>query len=92
MQNGDIYDVKKIQIGLLIDKYDLIDDIIDKIFVLDKNDIVTTGLSQASMDRYLGADFSKRMGKGRSNKTRTLYFLKVLKDRVYTQSILPFLS
>jgi signal transduction histidine kinase len=58
-QKGDIYSVDKTN-SLIKEKYAMIDDIIDKIFVLDKNNIVTAGLSQAGMDKYLGADFSQR--------------------------------
>jgi len=58
-QKGDIYSVEKTN-SLMKDKYSIIDDIIDKIFVLDKNDIVTAGLSHTGMDKNLGADFSQR--------------------------------
>ena len=58
MQGGDIYSDKTNQ--LIQEKFNLIDDIIDKIFVLDKNDVVTTSLSQFSTDQYLGSDFSQR--------------------------------
>jgi signal transduction histidine kinase len=58
MQSGDIYSDKTNH--LIQEKYTLIDDIIDKIFVLDKNDVVTTSLSQIRTDQYLGADFSQR--------------------------------
>lgn len=75
IQNGNIYDVKNTN-GLLIDKYELIDNIIDKIFVLDKNDIVTAGLSKASMDRYLGADFSQREWVKDAKQNRTAVFSK----------------
>ena len=46
---------------MIQEKYNLIDDIIDKIFVLDKNDVVTTSLSQLGRDEYLGGDFSQRV-------------------------------
>ena len=59
IQAGNIYDTNDTN-ELIKQKYGLIDDIIDKIFVLDKNDIVTTGVSGAGMDKYLGADFSQR--------------------------------
>ena len=58
-QKGDIYSVDLTN-SLIREKYNLIDDIIDKVFVLDKNDIVTAGLSHSGMDKYLGADFSQR--------------------------------
>ena len=58
MQGGDIYSDKTNH--LIQEKFNLIDDIIDKIFVLDKNDVVTTSLSQFSTDQYLGSDFSQR--------------------------------
>ncbi len=59
IQAGNIYDTNDTN-ELIKQKYGVIDDIIDKIFVLDKNDIVTTGVSGAGMDKYLGADFSQR--------------------------------
>jgi signal transduction histidine kinase len=58
MQSGDIFSTKTNH--LIREKYNLIDDIIDKIFVLDKNDVVTTSISQFGTDRYVGADFSQR--------------------------------
>lgn len=58
MQGGDIYSDKTNR--LIQEKFDLIDDIIDKIFVLDKNDVVTTSLSQFGRDQSLGSDFSQR--------------------------------
>lgn len=58
IQAGDINSEKTNQ--LIQEKYKIIDDVIDKIFVLDKNDMVSSGLSQSSADEYLGADFSQR--------------------------------
>ena len=58
MQGGDLFSNKTNH--LIQEKYNLIDDIIDKIFVLDKNDVVTTSLSQFGTDQSLGADFSQR--------------------------------
>ena len=58
MQGGDINSDKTNQ--LIQEKFNLIDDIIDKIFVLDKNDVVTTSLSQFGRDQSLGSDFSQR--------------------------------
>jgi signal transduction histidine kinase len=58
MQAGDIYSDKTNH--LIQEKFNLIDDIIDKIFVLDKNDVVTTSLSQFGRDQSLGSDFSQR--------------------------------
>jgi signal transduction histidine kinase len=58
IQAGDINSEKTNQ--LIQEKYKIIDDVIDKIFVLDKNDMVTSDLSQSSTDEYLGADFSQR--------------------------------
>ncbi len=46
--------------ALIEEKYALVKDIVDRVFVLDKNDTVTIGLSAAGSDRYLGADFSQR--------------------------------
>ncbi len=59
IQAGDIYDTNDTN-NLIKEKYKVIDDIINKIFILDKNDVVTAGLSGAGTDRYLGADFSQR--------------------------------
>lgn len=46
--------------NLMEQKYASIDQIVSRLFVLDKNDIVTIGLSPEGTDRYLGADFSQR--------------------------------
>jgi signal transduction histidine kinase len=59
IQGGDIYDTNDTN-KLLKEKYGVINDIISKIFILDKNDIVTVALSGAGTDKYLGADFSQR--------------------------------
>ena len=59
IQAGNIYDVNDTN-RLLEQKFRSIDDIIDKIYILDKNDIVTTGQTAASTDKYLGMDFSQR--------------------------------
>jgi signal transduction histidine kinase len=45
--------------GLMMEKYSVIRDIVDKVFVLDQNDVVTQGLSESGTD-YVGADFSQR--------------------------------
>ncbi len=66
LQQGEIYSEKAKSV--MEDKYETINDkkyktineIIDKIFVLDNNDVVTAGLSQAGANQYLGADFSQR--------------------------------
>lgn len=58
-QKDNIYTVEQ-RNSLIREKYALIDDIIDKLFVLDKNDVVTTSLSNTGMDKYLGADYSQR--------------------------------
>ncbi|HJR85294.1 MAG TPA: sensor histidine kinase [Nitrososphaeraceae archaeon] len=52
-------DLKKIT-SIINEKYNSIDDIIDRIFVLDINDIVTTDLSRQGTNLYLGSDFSQR--------------------------------
>lgn len=52
-------DPKKIT-SIINEKYNSIDDIIDRIFVLDINDIVTTDLSRQGTNLYLGSDFSQR--------------------------------
>ncbi len=59
MHGGDLYFSNDTN-HLIQEKFNLIDDIIDKIFVLDKNDVVTTSLSQFGTDQYLGSDFSQR--------------------------------
>lgn len=46
--------------NLMEQKYATVDQIVSRLFVLDRNDIVTIGLSPAGTDRYLGADFSQR--------------------------------
>ncbi len=66
LQQGEIYSEKAKSV--MEDKYETINDkkyktineIIDKIFVLDNNDVVTAGLSEAGANQYLGADFSQR--------------------------------
>jgi len=66
LQQGEIYSEKAKSV--MEDKYETINDkkyktineIIDKIFVLDNNDVVTAGLSQAGANQHLGADFSQR--------------------------------
>jgi signal transduction histidine kinase len=58
LQVGEIYSEKPS--SLMEEKYNTISDIVDKIFVLDKNDVVTTSLSQAGDNKYLGVDFSQR--------------------------------
>ena len=58
-QNEDTYSVEKIN-SLIKEKYGLIDGIIDKVFVLDKNDTVTADLSHDGVDKNLGANFSQR--------------------------------
>lgn len=56
-QDGHLYGAETK--GLMKEKYGIIQDIVDKVFVLDQNDIVTQGLSQSGTD-YVGADFSHR--------------------------------
>lgn len=47
--------------NIIIDeKYNSINDIIDKIFILDKDDIVTTDLSHQGTNLEVGSDFSQR--------------------------------
>ncbi len=58
LQAGEIYSEKPS--SLMQEKYNSISDIVDKIFVLDKNDVVTTSLSEAGDNKYLGIDFSQR--------------------------------
>jgi signal transduction histidine kinase len=47
--------------NLMEDEYATIEGVVDRVFVLDKNDIVTIGLSKSGKDRYLGSDFSQRV-------------------------------
>jgi signal transduction histidine kinase len=58
LQEGQLYTEKTK--GLMEEKYSLMQDIVDKIFLLDKNDVVTMSLSSARTDKNLGADFSQR--------------------------------
>ncbi|HEY7226879.1 MAG TPA: sensor histidine kinase [Nitrososphaeraceae archaeon] len=74
-QKGDIYSVEKTN-GLIKEKYSLIDDIIDKVFVLDRNGIVTAGLSHAGMDKNLGSDFSQREWVKETKRTQAPVFSK----------------
>ena len=66
LQQGEMYSEKAKSVmeekyALINDlKYKTINDIVDKIFILDSNDVVTAGLSQAGANQYLGADFSQR--------------------------------
>jgi signal transduction histidine kinase len=46
--------------SLMEQEYAKVQGIVDRVFVLDKNDIVTIGLSKSGKDRYLGSDFSQR--------------------------------
>jgi signal transduction histidine kinase len=47
--------------NLMEEEYATIEGVVDRVFVLDKNDIVTIGLSKSGKDRYLGSDFSQRV-------------------------------
>jgi signal transduction histidine kinase len=47
--------------NLMEEEYATIERVVDRVFVLDKNDIVTIGLSKSGKDRYLGSDFSQRV-------------------------------
>ena len=88
LQEGELYTEKTKD---MIDaKYNLINDIIDRIFVLDKNDVVTMGLSQAGTDRYLVQTFHSVNGLFKLRTLLNQYFLKGLKDRIFTQSILRY--
>lgn len=58
LQNGELSSEKTKD--LMEQKYATVDQIVSRLFVLDKNDIVTIGLSPEGTDRYLGADFSQR--------------------------------
>ena len=56
-QEGHLYGAETK--GLMKEKYGIIQDIVDKVFVLDQNDVVTQGLSNSGTE-YVGADFSQR--------------------------------
>ena len=56
-QEGHLYGAETK--GLMREKYGIIQDIVDKVFVLDQNDVVTQGLSKSGTE-YVGADFSQR--------------------------------
>jgi signal transduction histidine kinase len=58
MQEKDTYSEKTYSI--INEKFNSIDDIIDRIFVLDNNDIITTDLSQQGANLNIGSDFSER--------------------------------
>ena len=58
LQSGELSSEKTK--NLMEQKYASIDQIVSRLFVLDKNDVVTIGLSPEGTDRYLGADFSQR--------------------------------
>lgn len=46
--------------SIINEKYNSIDDIIDRIFILDDDDVVTTDLSRQGTNLYVGSDFSQR--------------------------------
>ena len=46
--------------NMINEKYNSIDDIIDRIFILDKNDVITTDLSHQGTNIDVGLDFSQR--------------------------------
>ena len=46
--------------SIINEKYNSIDDIIDRIFILDKDDVVTTDLSHQGTNLNVGSDFSQR--------------------------------
>lgn len=46
--------------GIINEKYKSIDDIIDRIFILDDDDVVTTDLSHQGTNLYVGSDFSQQ--------------------------------
>ena len=58
MQDGSL-DPNKTN-SMIIEKYNSIDDIIDRIFILDKDDVVTTDLSHQGMNLDVGSSFSQR--------------------------------
>lgn len=46
--------------SIINEKYKSIDDIIDRIFILDDDDVVTTDLSHQGTNLYVGSDFSQQ--------------------------------
>ena len=58
MQDGSL-DPNKTN-SIIIEKYNSIDDIIDRIFILDKDDVVTTDLSHQGTNLDVGSSFSQR--------------------------------
>ena len=58
MQDGSL-DPNKTN-SIIIEKYNSIDDIIDRIFILDKDDVVTTDLSHQGTNLDVGSSFSHR--------------------------------
>lgn len=58
MQDGSL-DPNKTN-SMIIEKYNSINDIIDRIFILDKDDVVTTDLSHQGMNLDVGSSFSQR--------------------------------
>jgi len=58
MQDGSL-DPNKTN-SMIIEKYNSIDDIIDRIFILDKDDVVTTDLSHQGTNLDVGSSFSQR--------------------------------
>jgi signal transduction histidine kinase len=65
LQQGDF--VSERTHTLLEENYDRIDDIIDRLFILDKDDIISTSLSARGLESFAGVDFSLR---GWVNETR----------------------
>jgi len=58
MQDGNL-DPEKTN-SIINEKYNSIDDIIDRIFILDKDDVVITDLSHQGTNLNVGSDFSQR--------------------------------
>ena len=58
LQEGDfVSDRARKMLG---ENYDRIDDIIDRLFILDKDDIIATSLSARGLESFAGVDFSLR--------------------------------
>jgi signal transduction histidine kinase len=71
--------------NLIIEKYRTIDDIIDRIFILDKNDTVTTDLSNQGTVQYLGSDFSqKEWVKEAKNELKPVFSKGFERQGIYT--------
>jgi hypothetical protein len=67
------------------EEFDKYDNIINRLFILDNNDIMTIGLAKTREPR-VGSDLSFRDWVMRLERAIQLFFLMALSDRVYTGS------